>query len=205
MSRNKRISVDTQSKENANQVENHQTVGGSRTPMTELLSSRTPMADITTFYVEKSPSKSKKNYADILGIEPTKWEEGLTAIDISRMIEAQRIWADDFHTANVDPCATGLQKEALRFRHICFDETTLTRQQALKLFIRNSGGIRLDQLKVLRHELHVPLADVIDLRKDQAHTLIQQLKEARLKGLLTDVPAEDEGSTSKKRERDDEI
>ncbi|KAL3686401.1 hypothetical protein R1sor_008975 [Riccia sorocarpa] len=117
MSRSKRISVDTQSKENANQVENHQTVGGSRTPMTELLSSRTPIADITTFYVEKSPSKSKprtaadfarlliaelpnnkppvvepslrqKNYDDILGIEPMKWEEGLNVIDISRMIEA---------------------------------------------------------------------------------------------------------------------
>ncbi|KAL3689688.1 hypothetical protein R1sor_015997 [Riccia sorocarpa] len=132
------------------------------------------MADITTFYVEKSLSKSK-------------------------------IWANDFHTASVDPCATRLQKEALRFRHICFDETTLTRQQALKIFICNSRGIRLDQLKVLRHELHVPLADVIDLRKDQAHTLIQQLKEANVNGPLTDIPAEDEASSSKKHERDDDI
>ncbi|KAL3694079.1 hypothetical protein R1sor_007730 [Riccia sorocarpa] len=102
------------------------------------------------------PSLRQKNYADIPGIAPTKWEEDLSAIDISRMIEGQRVWTDDFHAANVDSCATGLQKEALRFRHICFDEITLTRQQALKIFIRNSGGIRLDQLKVLRHTLHVP-------------------------------------------------
>lgn len=82
----------------------------------------------------------------------------------------------------------GLQKEVLRYKNVTFDAGSLTKAAAMKLYLDNTRGIRLEQLRMLRHHLRIPVDVVVDLTRVQAQILIEKLKVARQDGKLNDLP-----------------
>lgn len=55
-----------------------------------------------------TPSVKQLNYADILGVEPSAWEMGITASAMRKLIDTSKSWAADFFTVHNAPQATGM-------------------------------------------------------------------------------------------------
>ncbi|KAL3690782.1 hypothetical protein R1sor_004433 [Riccia sorocarpa] len=134
---------------------------------------------------ERGPTLRQLGYAEILGYEPSKWEEE-TSATMNYWIDDRKSWAQAFKQRNADAPAQGVFKETMYYGGEEVDEDRLTKTIGMRKWLQLTKGIRLNHFRILRIAYGIPVETLSELTEAQGIAMCEKFKSAHQSGQLSD-------------------